>query len=93
MLGIVQKTTLEQLDYDVDFSRWIPDGDTIQAGAVEITPDDGTLVAVSYEINGQVVKVWLSGGTAGKSYTVAVTIGTAAGRMKEACFGVRVRNC
>ncbi|AFN39128.1 virion associated protein [Burkholderia phage BcepMigl] len=93
MLGIVQKTTVEQLDYDVDFSRWIPDGDTIQAATVDITPNDGTLVDESYEISGQVVKVWLSGGTVGTSYTVAVTIGTNAGRMKEACFGVRVRNC
>lgn len=93
MLGIAQKTATEQLDYDVDYSRWIPEGDVIQAATVAITPDDGTLTDPSCQINGDVVKVWLSGGTAGKSYTVAVTVGTAAGRMKEACFGVRVRNC
>lgn len=93
MLGIAQKTVTEQLDYDIDFSKWIPDGDLLQSAAVAITPADGTLIANTYEIDGDIVKVWLSGGTEGKAYNVAVTVVTAASRIKEACFGVRVRKC
>lgn len=93
MLGIVQKTATEQLDYDIDFARWMPDGDVLQGAGVAITPDDGTLTSPAYEIDGTVVKVWLAGGTAGASYNVDVTVATAAGRIKETCFKTRVRSC
>ncbi|CAB3972348.1 MULTISPECIES: hypothetical protein [Burkholderia] len=93
MLGIVQKIVTEQLDYDIDFERWLPDGDAIQAASVVVAPDDGVLTVPSYQINDSIVKVWLAGGSAGKSYTVSVIAGTVGGRIKEACFGVRMRNC
>ncbi|CAH0532144.1 virion associated protein [Ralstonia phage UAM5] len=93
MLGIIQKSAAEQLDYDIDFSLWMSDGDVLQSAAVAITPSDGSLAVQSYEINGSVVKVWLSGGDPGLSYNVAVTVATAAGRIKEACFKIRVRGC
>lgn len=90
MLGVVRKAAEEQLDYDVDFERWLSDGDTVQSAEVE--PIEG-LQVVSVQVFGAVVKVWLAGGELFQTYTVKVTATSAEGRVKEECFKVRVTGC
>ena len=90
MLGLAKKQPGERLDYDVDFERWLADGDTmLSASAVA---DEGVIVE-DVEVIHPLVKVWLSGGTSGQTYKVTVTLQTTEGRIKEADFKIRVMEC
>lgn len=74
------------LDYPFDWSTWL-DGDTISSHT--ITADSGITVDSSSATT-SVVTVWLSGGTAGASYSVACRITTAAGRTDERTIRIEV---
>lgn len=92
----LRKKPADQLDYDVEFERWLSDDDSVQsADAVASTVDDDAapLVVESVQLFGTVVKVWISGGSAGESYEINVTATTADGRVKEVCFIIRVTEC
>lgn len=94
MLGMIQKQPADQLDYDIDYSRWLPDGDTITTVTTTVEPgEEDHLEVVSASISGTTVKVWLAGGQDGWTYKVTVVIATTGGRIKEADFKVRVRDC
>lgn len=92
MIALFNKHPIDQRDYDVDFSKWLADGDTITSVDATVTPA-GELTIPSVSISGQVVKVWTAGGLDGKSYEVKVAVGTSGGRIKEICFKIRVRDC
>ena len=92
MLGILLKQPADQRDYDIDFSRWLPDGDTITNAQATAAPE-GELTVESVQITDQIVKVWASGGNDGDTYTVTVTASTSGGRIKETDFKIRVRDC
>lgn len=100
-IGTMIKQPADQVDYDVDFSKWIPQGDTLTMAAVTaelampaptIDEDAVPLVIESYELHGLIVKVWARGGQDGESYKVTVVAATEQGRVKETEFRVRVRN-
>lgn len=99
MTTSVRKRDDDRLDYDVDFERWLSDGDTVtSADAVaEIVSNDASavtdLVVDSVQVFDTVVKVWLSAGTTGKTYRVTVTATTQDGRVKEQPFIIRVTEC
>ena len=85
------KQPADELDFDVPFSRWFPEDDTITtATAVSDVPAE--LVVDSVHVSDLTVKVWLSGGEDSKTYKVTVTAVTAAGRKKETEFKLRVRD-
>lgn len=88
------KQTRDQLDYDVDFSIWIPEGDIITTA--EATLDiEGDLQIDATQIDpelGQIIKVWLSGGIDGKTYKITVAASTSQGRVKETEFRLRVKD-
>jgi hypothetical protein len=75
------------LDYCVDWSDWLDDSESITA--VTVTVQSGITKTAHSETDG-VVKVWLSGGTVGDTYTVAVKIQTDAGRIDERTFKISV---
>lgn len=91
MLGTVRKRPDDQLDYDVDFERWLSDGDTVQDASAEAVPSGVSIDRV--EVFGPIVKVWLSGGSAGQSHKINVTASTSQGRVKEVAFNLRVAEC
>lgn len=91
MADTYYKQPSEVLDYDVDYSEWIPSGDTIASKTV--TAESGiTVDSSSINSSTHVIKVWLSGGTDGTLYKVTVLATTTAGRSKEKEFYVRVRD-
>lgn len=92
MLGILVKQPTDQLDYDLDLSKWMPDGDEILSVTHSVEPA-GSLVVDTLHVKDLDVKVWLSGGEDGKTYVVSILVGTREGRVKEASFKIRVRNC
>lgn len=93
MLGTIFKQPTDQLDYDIDFSKWLPEGDLITTVTAEVDPADTELVVLSAGVSEADVKVWLGGGRDGSTYKVTVVVATTGGRIKEVDFKVRVRDC
>lgn len=92
MLGVFFKRPADQVDYDVDFSRWLPDGDSVIAATVAIQPADSMVSAIQVLPSPESVKVWLVDGEAGKTASVLVTATTAQNRVKQVEFQIRVKD-
>lgn len=89
-MNLFQKQPADQLDYDLDFSDWLTDDDTITgAEAVSSVPDE--LEVLSVAVAGPIVKIWVNGGVSGSTYKVTATTSTSLGRIKELEFKIRVR--
>jgi len=88
------------LDYKVDLapltnsrrgatSDWLASGETISS--ITVTADSGiTVDSSSITDTDTSATVWLSGGTAGSEYDIAVEITTSASRTDERTFRVKV---
>ncbi len=76
------KDPSDVLDYEVDASQALlgNDGDTITSVTVAVQPPDELLPGQSFT-DGQTAVVWLSGGVAGTTYVVQLTLGTGSGRV------------
>lgn len=101
ILGRFYKQPAETLDYDINFSEFLSDGDTIlSAGSpavpsplnVVVSPSGMTLGPTFVIGGGKVIKQWLSGGTNGVKYKVTLTVTSNAGRVKQVEFVVRVKD-
>ena len=92
MLGTLQKRPADELDYDVNFEKWLTPSDTITSVTAIVAPV-GDLVVESTSIIGPIIKVWLAGGVIGKTYSVTVTVATSGGRIKQVEFNLRVKDC
>ena len=92
MLGVFFKRPIDQLDFDIDFSRWLPEGDTIQGATATITPSDSMVSAPQVLADECTVKVWLIDGVSGKTASVRVTATTAQNRVKQVEFQIRVKD-
>ena len=91
-MNLFQKQPGDQLDYDIDFSDWFPDDDSITGVTAESdVPDDLTIVSASVASSGLTVKIWVAGGVNGETYKITATVSTAGGRIKELEFKIRVR--
>lgn len=90
--AIFEKDPDERLDFDFDFYRWLPDGDSL-VSAVATIGTGLTAVADQTDVSSTAVKVWISGGTAGESGTLTVRATTDQGRIKEHCAKLKIRNC
>jgi hypothetical protein len=74
----------EVLDYDLDWSSRLTDGDTITASTWALSsPPDAVLRIDSETETTTVTKVWLSGGTLGQVYNLTNHVTTAGGRQME----------
>lgn len=76
------------LDYAMDWSSWLADGETITGHTV--TVDGVTLDSNSR--SDAVITAWLSGGTALTAATLAVRITTTAGRTDERSVRIAIRD-
>ena len=92
MLGVFFKRSVDQVDYDIDFSRWLPDGDTIQGATAAAQPSDSMVSVPRVLVDGDTVKVWVIDGVSGKTASVLVTATTAGNRVKQVAFQIRVKD-
>jgi hypothetical protein len=76
------------LDYEVNWSQWLPTGDTI-ATSEWFVPDGITQDSESN--TNTTTTIWLSGGTAGQSYALTNRITTTQGRQRDRTITIRVR--
>lgn len=75
------------LDYTVDWSLWMPSGDTISS--VDWTVPSGILDAQESNDDDSAT-IWISSGTAGTAYKVTNQITTTKGRIAERAFELQV---
>jgi hypothetical protein len=75
------------LDYEVDWSAWLPSGDTITAATWTAT--DG-ITMDSSAFTDTKATVWLSGGTENVTYNLTCHIVTAAGREDDRTIRILV---
>jgi hypothetical protein len=101
ILGTFIKQPAEYLDYDIDFSEFLADGDTLQSTGAPAVPSPlsvtaaptGITLGPTFVINsGLGIKQWLSGGTNGVRYKITLTATTNGGRIKQVEFVVRVKD-
>lgn len=101
ILGTFDKQPADTLDYDVDFSAILDDGDTLASVGNPAVPSplsvvvspSGLTLTPTYVINsGKTIKQWISGGTSGIRYKITLTATTNAGRVKQVEFVVRVKD-
>jgi hypothetical protein len=78
--GMPPKDPHATLDYTVDWSDWLAAGETL--ASVTWTVPAGLTQADAAQTATQ-AQIWLTGGTAGASYTVACRVTTSAGRIDE----------
>ena len=100
ILGRYTKQPSEILDYDIDFSEFLADGDTLATTGnppvpvpleVSVSPT-GLTLGPTYVIGGKTVKQWVSAGTIGVKYKVTLKLTSGAGRKKEIEFVVTVKD-
>ena len=72
------------LDYQIDWSDWMADGDTISASEWIVDSDDDDALTVDDDsFTDDATTVWLSAGVAGVIYLVTNRITTAGGRVED----------
>lgn len=76
------------LDYQVDWSGRLPTGDTIST-STWIVP--AGLTKDSDSTSTKTTTIWLSGGTAGSTYSVTNRVVTTGGRTMDASVTLRLR--
>ncbi|PXW75998.1 hypothetical protein C7451_106162 [Blastomonas natatoria] len=77
------------LDYELNWSTWLADGETITAQTVTCDNDDITISAVTQAAG--VVRFRVAGGTAGSSYLVTCEVTTSAGQTDQRTMLIPVR--
>ena len=92
----ILKDPSSQLTYSMDWTDWLPTGDTLASAAYTLqvrANDPAPLVKVSQGTqSGTVSYVELSGGQVGKIYTVTAAITTVDGLTDRRSFRIRVEN-
>lgn len=100
VLGRFYKQPAETLDYDIDFSEFLSDGDTLVATGnppvpspldVTVSPS-GLTLGPTFVIDQKKIKQWVSGGTDGISYKITLTATSNGGRVKQVEFVIRVKD-
>ena len=77
------------LDYSIEWSKWLA-GDQIQTSDWSVS--DPAVVAANDSNTATRTTVWISGGTAGQSYTVSNHITTSGGRTDDRSFVIQVQD-
>lgn len=75
------------LDYTFDWSDWLRSGDTISTSSWTVTSG---MTKVTDTATTTTATIWVSGGTAGITYTAKNTIVTAAGRTDSRSLYLKV---
>jgi hypothetical protein len=92
ILGTFTQQPNEVLDYDIDFSQWLPEADIVDSVVLTVAPSMPTPPSYAIAPNSERVKVWVyAGGTNGQTYKFTVRATTNDLRVKEAEFRVRIK--
>lgn len=87
-IGFATQSTDSMLDYEIDWSKWLPVGDTILSST--FTCDDGLILTLESSTPTSTA-VWVSGGESRNSYDIVNEVTTSAGRVDSRSFTVAIR--
>lgn len=87
-----RKQPYEVLDFDIDFTKRMPDGDSLVAVQATVQGIDESLTVERTTFDGPIAKVYLAGGTSSVTYKVTVMVVTADGRALEYEFNIFVKD-
>jgi len=88
----ITQQPLDVRDYDLDFSEFFPQDDTVVDAQVIVTPPPANGLTVNYAVQHPRVKVWVQGGLAGASHKITVVAYTNDGRAKEVELKLRIKD-
>lgn len=88
LISLEPKDPNAVIDYEIDWSKWLR-GDDIVVTSEWIVPAGITMDSESSDAT--TTTVWLSGGTAGSSYSLTNRITTAQGRTQDRTITIRVK--
>ena len=88
-IDVILKAPADVLDYDFDFARWMPSGDTLNAAAAVIANSTATVQKI--DRSETLARVWIQGGADGDNGKLTVTVGTVGGRTKTVAVALKVR--
>jgi len=91
-LGTMLKAPQERLDYDVLFHKWLGRDDRLDDVQASVSTG-ATLMIDQVDLADKALKFWLKGGEHGEEAMVSFTVTTLKGRVKKACFKVKMRGC
>lgn len=96
-LATYTKQPADKLDYDCDCSDVVAGGDSVDSVVATVTDIAGTevpalLVVSPVVTDSETVKLWVEGGTAGKSYKCEFTVTTTLSRVKQGEVKFKVRD-
>jgi len=83
----IEKDPYAVLDYSLDWTNWMPSGDTISA--ITITADTGITIDSTTNTD-YIATAYISGGTAGTTYNVEYNITTTNGLKDSRNFRIKV---
>lgn len=90
-LATLTKSPVDVLDYDVSFDEWLTNDDRIDALTVSV--EGSSAVVDRFDYTDRSARVWISGGAVGETAHVNLTVSTLQGRIKAACFRLRIKEC
>jgi hypothetical protein len=76
------------LDYGIDWTDWLEDGDTIAASTWVVSAG---VTSSSPSFTDTTTTVWIAGGTVGETYALTNRVTTAAGRIDDRTLTIRVK--
>lgn len=82
----------EVLDYQIDWSAALDEGDEIATSAWSIATDPDTMLVIDSDtLAASTTTVWLSAGTIGKRYVLLNRITTVGGRTMDQSVSIKIR--
>ena len=78
-----------RLDYEVDWSEWMPAGDSITASIWEC--DDAAIIIDDEQFGADSATAFISGGVLGTSYLVINRIETGQGRINDQTIKIKIK--
>lgn len=84
-LGNFRKQPREELDYFIDYSQWLPDGETVDSAQLEVQPVTDPPLATSgvFTEDNIVIGYRVSGGVSGTQYQVTAIATISDGQIVE----------
>jgi len=89
-MSVFTKTPNGVLDFNIDWTDWLPNGETIVSAAWSLRPDDGNITIGALVEDGNKRGATLSGGVNGYEYQAVCKITTSQSRSAERSVTVRV---
>lgn len=79
-----------RLDYQVDWSNWLPTGDTIDSHSIAVV--DGDVVIDAQSANDTSITAWITGGTVKTVSSIRFRITTVQGRTDDRTITIEIEN-